>query len=85
MKIEAAIRLALREFADPACRRCRGRGYRGELAPDSACACVAARAPKDDDAADPTELPHPWGAVTRRAQQIHAASTVDSALPDAWG
>lgn len=83
MKIESALRLALREFADPACRRCRGRGYRGDLRPDSACSCVAARVPKDEDASD--DLPHPWGAITRRAQQIHAASTVDSSLPDAWG
>ena len=84
MKIDAALRLALREFADPNCRRCRGRGYRGELGPESACSCVAARVPKDERPAD-DELPHPWGAVTRRAQEIHAAATVDSALPDAWG
>lgn len=79
------MRLALREFADPACRRCHGAGFRGELQPDAICRCVAARAPRDEEASEDDEgdLRHPWSAVVRRAQEIHAAAIVGRE-PDDW-
>jgi hypothetical protein len=83
MRITDAVQLALREFADPACRRCRGRGYTGDLRPDAVCRCVVARVPADN--AEPVDdgLPHPWHAITRRAQQIHAAALLEL-TPDTW-
>jgi hypothetical protein len=84
MKIEDAVRLALREFADPHCGRCGGAGFRRELRPESVCRCVRGRVPPDAEAAPEAEaLPHPWGAITRRAQEIHAAASVDH-VPDVW-
>lgn len=73
MRIADAMRLALGEFADPACRRCGGRGFRGDtVSEDALCRCVAPRIPATDDP-PPGALPHPWDVLTRRAQQIHAA------------
>ena len=85
MRVEQTMRLALREFADPACRRCHGAGFRGELLPDAICRCVAARTPRDDDsfADEEDDLPHAWRAVVHRAQEIHAASIV-AREPDDW-
>lgn len=84
MRIADAVHLALGEYADPACTRCRGRGYSGALNPDALCPCVAARVPDDEDAAPAGDgLPHPWPAITRRAQQIHAAATIEH-VPDTW-
>lgn len=74
-----AMYLALREFADPACRRCRGQGYRKELSESSACACVKQRAP-----IMPGDMPHPWRAVIRRAQEMMAAENLGQ-TPDTWG
>ena len=87
MKASDATLLALHEFADPACRRCRGRGATGDDLVATLCGCVRRRVPADrqpetDDPVDDA-LPHPWGAITRRAQQIHAALLLQS-LPDAW-
>jgi hypothetical protein len=87
MKASAATLLALREFADPSCRRCRGRGATGDDLVTTLCGCVRRRVPADEQAAtgDPVDdaLPHPWGVITRRAQQIHAALLLQ-ALPDTW-
>lgn len=74
-----AMYLALRHYADPACRRCRGRGYRSELTENSACACVEERAPVVAG-----DLPHPWKAVIQRAQQLIAADRFGQ-TPDTWG
>jgi hypothetical protein len=82
MRIADAFQQAVAEFADPACRRCRGRGHRGELREDTLCRCVAPRVP--DEAAADDALPRPWGAITRRAQQLHAAALLES-TPDNWG
>lgn len=84
MKIEDAVRLALRGFADPLCRRCGGAGFRRELRAESVCRCVRGRVPPDAaTGSDAEALPHPWGAITRRAQEIHAAAAVDH-VPDVW-
>ena len=77
MRITDAVQLALREFADPACRRCRGRGYVGDLRPDAVCRCVVARVPPRDAEPADDDPPHPWPAITRRAQQIHAAALLE--------
>lgn len=76
MRIADAIGLAVREFADPACRRCGGRGFRDVLREDTLCPCVARRAPAGGRPADDA-LPHPWGSITRRAQEIHAAHLLE--------
>ncbi len=87
MKVTEAMRLALRERADPACRRCRGRGATGEDLVATLCACVLRRLPADPHAGaqgeDDETLPHPWGIITRRAQEIHASALLE-ALPDNW-
>lgn len=84
MKIEDAVRLALHEFADAQCCRCGGAGFRRELRPENVCRCVQQRVPPEPDApADDEPMPHPWPAITRRAQEIHAAATVDR-VPDTW-
>ncbi len=90
MKATEAMRLALREFADPACRRCRGAGAKGDDLVEGLCRCVRARAPATDppaagDAAGDAAggLPHPWAAITRRAQSIHAAVLLQG-VPDDW-
>jgi hypothetical protein len=84
MKIEDAVRLALRGLADPRCGRCGGAGFRGELLAESVCRCVRNRVPQDVATGwDPEEMPHPWRAITRRAQEIHAAASVDH-VPDVW-
>ena len=84
MKIEDAVRLALRGFADPLCRLCGGAGFRRELRAESVCRCVRRRVPPDAaTGSDEEALQHPWGAITRRAQEIHAAASVDH-VPDVW-
>jgi hypothetical protein len=88
MKVSDAMLLALREFADPACRRCRGRGATGDDLVATLCACVRRRVPLDEKASiegrgEATTVPHPWGIITRRAQEIHA-SVMLQAVPDTW-
>jgi hypothetical protein len=83
MRMVDAVRLALGEFADPACRRCHGRGHDGPLDADSLCRCVPPRVPVDAGSPTTEDLPHPWPAITRRAQQIHAAAVVEH-VPDNW-
>ncbi len=83
MKVSDAMVIALREFADPACRRCRGRGAKGDDVVAGLCRCVKERVPDDAGAAPDESLPHPWGAITRRAQHIHAAVLLQ-AVPDDW-
>ena len=80
-----AMQLALREFADPACRRCRGRGHRGEDPVAGLCRCVEQRTPGGEAPQDAGEepLPHPWGVITKRAQSIHAAALLQC-VPDDW-
>jgi hypothetical protein len=77
--------LALRELADPACRRCHGRGYRGDDLVAGLCRCVSAQFPPEASPVDPGSdgMPHPWGEITRRAQTIHAAAMLQL-LPDDW-
>ncbi|MBI5288625.1 MAG: hypothetical protein HY873_06600 [Chloroflexi bacterium] len=87
MKAADAMLLALREYAAPSCRRCHGRGATGEDIVATLCACVRRRVsvedvtPGGDDGEE--AVPHPWGAITRRAQQIHAAAMLQ-AVPDTW-
>jgi hypothetical protein len=77
----------LREFADPSCRRCGGRGATGDDLVATLCACVRRRVPREDGASagdgGAETVPHPWGAITRRAQHIHAAVMLQ-AVPDSW-
>ncbi len=77
--------LALREFADPACRRCHGRGHRGDDLVAGLCRCVSKQFPPAEAAADAgsDEMPHPWPLITRRAQTIHAAALLQC-VPDDW-
>jgi hypothetical protein len=86
MKVSDAMLLALREFADPRCRRCRGRGARGDDLVATLCACVRRRVPVDETTSIEDRdqaVPHPWGIITRRAQEIHA-SVMLQAVPDTW-
>jgi len=81
-----AMQLALREFADPACRRCRGSGHRGDDLVAGLCRCVEKRTPADESPPSPADgepLPHPWGIITKRAQSIHAAALLQC-VPDDW-
>jgi hypothetical protein len=81
-----AMQLALREYADPGCRRCRGRGHRGDDLVGGLCRCVERRTPaaKTPPATGGEEpLPHPWGVITKRAQSIHAAALLQC-VPDDW-
>lgn len=87
MKAADAMLMALREFAEPSCRRCRGRGATGDDLVATLCACVRRHVPVGaetsiEDPGDET-VPHPWGVITRRAQQIHAAVMLE-AVPDTW-
>jgi len=82
MRMIDAVRLALAGFADPRCRRCGGRGYSGLLTADALCRCVPPRVPEKPVTPD-DELPHPWPAITRRAQEIHAAAVLEN-VPDNW-
>ena len=77
--------LALRELADPSCRRCRGRGHRGNDPVAGLCRCVAKQFPDEPQAGPPSDddMPHPWPLITRRAQTIHAAAMLQF-LPDDW-
>jgi hypothetical protein len=84
MRIADAFQQAVTEFADPACHRCHGRGYAGALREDTLCACVGPRVPRDPAGGADDALPHPWGAITRRAQQLHAAHLLEC-TPDNWG
>lgn len=79
-----AMLLALRELADPACRRCRGRGHRGDDLVAGLCRCVSSKFPAEaaGDASE-DDMPHPWPSITRRAQAIHAAAMLQC-LPDDW-
>ncbi len=81
MRRADALRLALREFADPSCRRCAGQGYRNELAPEHLCRCVrrGVAAVLDEEGADAID----WERIARRAQQIHAADVLER-VPDTW-
>ncbi len=87
MNVSDAMLRALREFADPSCRRCRGRGATGDDLVATVCACVRRRVPREEETSidDRGEgaIPHPWGVLTRRAQQIHAALMLE-AVPDTW-
>jgi len=84
MNATTATLLALREFAAPSCRRCRGRGATGDDLVATLCACVRRRPSPDDESPEGDGgLPPPWGAITRRAQQIHAAALLQ-AIPDTW-
>jgi hypothetical protein len=80
-----AMLLALRELADPACRRCRGRGHRGDDLVAGLCRCVSKQFPAEAPAcsAADDDMPHPWPLITRRAQTIHAAAMMQF-LPDDW-
>jgi hypothetical protein len=87
MKVSDAMLMALREFAEPSCRRCRGRGATGDDLVATLCACVGRRIDPENqtlcaERCDET-LPRPWGVITRRAQQIHAAAMLQ-AVPDNW-
>ncbi len=83
MRIADAMRRALGEFADPACRRCGGRGFRGNTPrEDALCRCVAPRVPADPQRPRHA-LPHPWDVLTRRAQQIHAAHLLEG-MTNSW-
>lgn len=77
--------LALRELADPACRRCRGSGHRGDDLVAGLCRCVSRQFPAEAAAetSGDDEMPHPWPLITRRAQTIHAAAMLQC-LPDDW-
>lgn len=79
MDPDAAVRLALKHFADPWCPRCRGAGATGGDPVATVCRCVRARAPREDR----DGVPHPWGAVVRYAQRIHATDLLHL-VPDAW-
>ncbi|HXF50329.1 MAG TPA: hypothetical protein VNM43_01455 [Dehalococcoidia bacterium] len=79
MDSHAAIRLALRRFADPQCRRCRGAGATGDDPVATVCACVRERVPRDEG----DDVPHPWGPIVRYAQRVHAADLLHL-VPDAW-
>lgn len=81
MRRADALRLALREFADPACRRCAGQGFRSELAPEHLCGCVkrGMATVVDEEGAESVD----WGRIARRAQQIHAADVLEC-VPDTW-
>jgi hypothetical protein len=87
MNASTATLLALREFATPSCRRCHGRGATGDDLVVTLCACVRRRLSADAEASAAAPagdaLPPPWGTITRRAQQIHAAELLQ-ALPDTW-
>jgi hypothetical protein len=87
MKATEAIRLALRELADPACRRCRGRGTTGDDPVATLCACIRRRIPAGEAGTAGGEggdaLPHPWDTITRRAQEIHASALLEN-VPDTW-
>ncbi len=92
MRADNAVCLALREIADPACRRCGGAGATGRDVVKTLCRCVRERAASHAQAAAPlsgadeaalADLPYPWGIVTRRAQRIHAAALLDM-VPDNW-
>jgi len=80
-----AMLLALHELADPACRRCHGRGYRGDDLVAGLCRCVSKQFPPAEAAADAVsdDMPHPWPLITRRAQTIHAAALLQC-VPDDW-
>jgi hypothetical protein len=87
MKVSDAMLVALREFADPSCRRCRGRGATGDDLVATLCRCVRRRVALEEETpigerGDET-MPHPWGVITRRAQHIHAAVMLH-AVPDTW-
>lgn len=77
--------LALRELAEPACRGCRGRGYRGDDLVAGLCRCVSKQFPPEPagQGSSDGEMPHPWPLITRRAQTIHAAAMMQF-LPDDW-
>ena len=87
MKVDDAMLLALRELADPSCRRCQGRGATGDDLVASLCVCVRRRVPLEEETSigDRGEetVPHPWGVITRRAQHIHAAVMLQP-VPDTW-
>ncbi|HWQ28455.1 MAG TPA: hypothetical protein VNN12_05480 [Dehalococcoidia bacterium] len=79
MNPDAAMRLALRHFADPRCRRCGGAGATGDDPVATVCRCVRERAPRGD----PGELPHPWGPIVKYAQRLHATDLLHL-VPDVW-
>ena len=81
MRRADALRLALREFADPACRRCAGRGYRKEPATEHPCQCVRRDTPAAVEQERAKEFD--WERIARRAQQIHAADVLER-VPDTW-
>jgi hypothetical protein len=87
MKISDAMLLALRGFAGPSCRRCRGRGATGDDLVATLCACVRRRVPLEDETSNRDRgeetLPHPWRVITRRAHEIHAAVMLQP-VPDTW-
>jgi len=87
MKVADAMLLALREFATPSCRRCRGRGATGDDLVATLCDCVRRRVPLDEETLSGDRgdepVPHPWGVIARRAQHIHAAAMLQ-AVPDTW-
>ncbi|OGO53124.1 MAG: hypothetical protein A2148_11485 [Chloroflexi bacterium RBG_16_68_14] len=92
MKGSEALRLAVRELADPACRRCRGAGVTGADLIGDLCPCVRRRAALDDagdeaqqggaGAAD-EETSRAWEAIIRRARRIQAAALLGAA-PEQW-
>jgi hypothetical protein len=77
--------LALRELADPSCRRCHGRGHRGSDLVVGLCRCVSSRFPAEsaEGRVSDDDMPHPWPLITRRAQTIHATAMLQF-LPDDW-
>lgn len=79
MNPDAAMRLALRHFADPGCRRCHGAGTTGENPVATVCRCVRENVPAENS----DLLPHPWGPIVRYAQRLHATD-LWHLVPDAW-
>ena len=93
MKASEALRQALREVANPVCRRCRGTGVTGRDLMKDLCRCVPDRVPQahettESPAVNPEkpsdeEMPHPWGFLTRRAEEIQATTQFGTA-PLKW-